>query len=99
MALTVFQRRLFLLGLLVLFYLTFTLEAARSWAKNSERNYDDLILNSQGRQKSRSGRRYAALRESRRHGNIERSEKPNIILVLTDDQDELLGMYILLLNT
>lgn len=56
-------------------------------------------MNSQGRQKSRSGRRYAALRESRRHGNIERSEKPNIILVLTDDQDELLGMYSLLLNT
>lgn len=74
-----------LFGLCVIFYMTFTLEAAKPYG---ERNYDDLI-----RQSYRNSRRYyGPINDdgSRRS----RSEKPNIILIITDDQDELLGKRI-----
>lgn len=81
MATLILLPRCILLGLCYILYLTFTLEA-RSY---NERNYDDL-----SRRPIRDSRRY--------HGpiNLDRSrrtqsEKPNIILIITDDQDELLG--------
>ena len=58
--------------------MTFTLEASKSWGKNSERNYEDLMRRSRKNGQSEGRRR--------------RSEKPNIIVIVTDDQDEMLGM-------
>jgi len=90
MATTDLQRRLFLFGLFVLFYMTFSLEAARQWNTDSEQNYDDLNTSPRRQRANRgAGRNKAAFTDRR---NVkQRSEKPNIILILTDDQDELLG--------
>lgn len=90
MELTSLQRRLFLYGLFVILYLTITLGAVRQ-NTNSERNFDDLGLPKRHRINNVNKNRdsYANRRQSDRL----RSEKPNIILIITDDQDELLGQY------
>ena len=93
---TDYKQRIFHFGLCVLFYMTFTLEAARSWSRNSERNFDRLNgrvqsdrngYRMQGRAYTRGSDRYI-------YGPTQKSEKANVIFILTDDQDELLGTYI-----
>lgn len=77
-------QRLLLIGLIYLFYMTFTLAGAKSPTRDSAR-YND-----------RSNRRAFYGDDRSQQGmplnkRSSRSEKPNIILIITDDQDEMLG--------
>ena len=95
---TAYTQRIFQFGLCVLFYMTFTLEAARSWNKNSERNFDRLNERVYGDRNSYrlQSRAYSRGSDNYYYGprqQKQKSEKANIIFVLTDDQDELLGRY------
>ncbi|XP_052764186.1 putative extracellular sulfatase Sulf-1 homolog [Mya arenaria] len=93
MVMTQLQSKLVLFGFFVILYLTFTLEAAKD--KDSERNFEDLndrisrSLRRSNRDNQRNNRRF----QSQQRGGAweQRSEKPNIILIITDDQDEMLG--------
>lgn len=61
--------------------MTLTLEAARSWSRNNDRKYEN-------RRAYKERKFYGPVNDESRG---RRSDKPNIILVITDDQDELLG--------
>ena len=80
--------------------MTFNLEAARSWGKNSERNYDRLKERGNREKNERlQNRAYTRGRDAYSYGQRrEKSVQPNIIFIVTDDQDEVLGLYTVRVN-
>ena len=91
---TVYKQRIFQFGLCILFCMTFTLDTARSWNKNSERNYDRLKERGHKDRDRLGNRAYTRGRDAYSYGQRrEKSVQPNIIFIVTDDQDELLGLY------
>jgi len=93
MAITKFQNNLVNYGIFVIFYAALLLQTAGQQNKNSdlERLFSDK---SRSHRINRDDRRFHRRLQEERERLSEmpaRSERPNIILVITDDQDEVLG--------
>ncbi|KAL4218375.1 Extracellular sulfatase Sulf-1 [Mactra antiquata] len=85
MSTTLPSNKLFLLGLCYILHMTLTLDAARSWGQGND-------WKSEARRSFKSKKYNRPLNDERSRGpGHQRSNKPNIIIVITDDQDEMLG--------